>query len=173
MSCVQINRVKINYQSLGNDTAPLMLFVHGWRKSWQAWEDAMRLLSSRYRCYALDLIGHGESEKPDCRHTISQFVELGKDFCHELNITRAIVMGHSMGGQIALALTLEYADLVDRLILVAPVVTGRLSPSAERLVPIPVMLLLSIPRVGQALPKICRQQRVLQRGTSLWMEFLM
>ena len=87
------------------------------------------LVEAGYRCIVTDHIGYGFSDKPDDRdHPLSFFVECTKQTLDVAGVTQCTLVGNSLGGAIALGLALEYPDLVEKLILMAP---GGLSELAE------------------------------------------
>ncbi|MFT4823850.1 MAG: 4,5:9,10-diseco-3-hydroxy-5,9,17-trioxoandrosta-1(10),2-diene-4-oate hydrolase [Halioglobus sp.] len=79
------------------------------------------LVDAGYRCLVPDLVGYGFSDKPDdVDHPLSFFVECVKQTLEVAGVDRCTLIGNSLGGAIALGLTLEYPDLVEKLILMAP-----------------------------------------------------
>jgi 4,5:9,10-diseco-3-hydroxy-5,9,17-trioxoandrosta-1(10),2-diene-4-oate hydrolase len=79
------------------------------------------LVDAGYRCLVPDLVGYGFSDKPDdVDHPVSFFVECVKQTLEVAGVDRCTLIGNSLGGAIALGLTLEYPDLVEKLILMAP-----------------------------------------------------
>ena len=105
-----------------------LLMIHGWSSSWYALSPMMAALSDRYRCVAVDLPGYGESPRLPERATIPAYADLMAGLLGELSPgLPAIVMGHSMGGMIALTLALRHPELVERMVLLCPTVSGRLS----------------------------------------------
>ena len=73
----------------------------------------MEALAPAYRAYALDFWGFGESDKRRESYDIRDFVLLVEQFMERLGIQRAPVIGHSMGGTVALSLALDRPDRVD------------------------------------------------------------
>ena len=74
-----------------------------------------------YRCIVPDLIGYGFSDKPDdVDHPLSFFVECVKQTLDIAGVEKCTLIGNSLGGAIALGLTLDYPELVEKLILMAP-----------------------------------------------------
>jgi pimeloyl-ACP methyl ester carboxylesterase len=69
--------------------------------------------------YALDLKGFGESDIPKSGYQMTDFVDMLHDFFDALGITKAVLVGHSMGGTIAMLFTLDYPERVAKLVLVA------------------------------------------------------
>ncbi|MFK8048221.1 MAG: alpha/beta fold hydrolase [Halioglobus sp.] len=79
------------------------------------------LVDAGYRCLVPDLVGYGFSDKPDdVDHPLSFFVECVKQTLDCAGVDRCTLVGNSLGGAIALGLTLDYPDLVEKLILMAP-----------------------------------------------------
>ena len=128
MPVVQIERHSIHYHVEGE--GPDVLMIHGWVSSWRMWERPMhRLASAGFRAWALDLPGHGESEAlcaSNGRYTIDNLTSVVEAFIERVGIERAALVGHSMGGAIALEMGARRPDATRALVLVAPVVSGRL-----------------------------------------------
>ena len=79
------------------------------------------LVEAGYRCLVPDLVGYGFSDKPDdVDHPLSFFVECIKQTLDCAGVERCTLVGNSLGGAIAIGLTLEYPELVEKLILMAP-----------------------------------------------------
>lgn len=122
-----INDQAIHAQEEGREGNPLALLIHGWSSSSYAMSPLVPYLSRRHRCVAVDLPGYGDSPPLPERTTIPAYVELLAALIRELSDKPAILAGHSMGGMISLGIALRYPDLVERLVLVAPTISGRLS----------------------------------------------
>lgn len=94
------------------------------------WKTTVRGLGPRYRCVTFDLPGHGESAKPDVGwYSIPRLSSIVFELCADLSIERPVLIGHSMGGTIALDLAASCGFHPDRVVAVNPMVTGRLSAS--------------------------------------------
>ena len=79
------------------------------------------LVEAGYRCLVPDLVGYGFSDKPDdVDHPLSFFVECVKQTLDCAGVERCTLIGNSLGGAVALGLTLDYPELVEKLILMAP-----------------------------------------------------
>jgi pimeloyl-ACP methyl ester carboxylesterase len=85
----------------------------------------MEALAPRYRTYALDFWGFGESDKRRESYKVSDFVVLADQFMERLGIQSAPVVGHSMGGTVALSLALDRPQRVDKVVAVGSPVDGR------------------------------------------------
>jgi pimeloyl-ACP methyl ester carboxylesterase len=99
--------------------------LHGWLGSWGCWLGTMESLSSSHRAYALDFWGFGESDKRRESYEVSDFVALVDQFMERLGIESAPVIGHSMGGTVALNLALDRPQRVKKVAVVGSPVEGR------------------------------------------------
>lgn len=113
---ISVNNFSIRYRELGNGM-PLIL-VHGIAGFLEEWESAMNLLCKKYRVIALDLPGHGLSDKPDISYTLDFLAVFLKDFIQAVSEEKIYLAGHSLGGAICLNFAIKYPHLVDRLIIV-------------------------------------------------------
>lgn len=92
---------------------PPILLVHGWTCDSHDWQfQAPSLLSAGYRVIAVDLRGHGRSSVPDSGYTPRSFASDLAGLLRERNTPPAVVIGHSLGGTIAVAMAVEHPDLV-------------------------------------------------------------
>ena len=123
MSAIVIENSLVHYEVIGRGKP--IIFLHGWLGSWRYWMGTMEALARRYRCYALDFWGFGDSDKTRLNCTVSDYLSLVDQFMDRMGLVDAPVVGHSMGGTIAIRLALEYPHRVSRLILVSAPVVGR------------------------------------------------
>ncbi len=122
MSSIVTQQGILHYEVMGRGK-PLLL-LHGWLESWRIWHDTMEFLSQQYRTYALDFWGFGESDTDRTAYRVDDFVEMVRYFMEHLGIRRAPIVGHSMGGTVALALTIRYPDKVERTAVVGSPIVG-------------------------------------------------
>jgi pimeloyl-ACP methyl ester carboxylesterase len=122
-----VNGQPIHAREEGSSDAPLALMMHGWSSSWYALSPLLPLLSRRYHCVAVDLPGYGESPPLPERATVPAYADLIAGLIAELSDRPAVLVGHSMGGMTALTMAIRHPDLVERMVLLAPTVSGRLS----------------------------------------------
>jgi len=97
-----------------------LVFVHGLGTYLKSWQYNVDVLSMQYRCIALDLPGYGKSSKGDYLFDMAFFADYLQGFCAALNLESVVLVGHSMGGQVALTLALNDSVLVKKLVLIAP-----------------------------------------------------
>lgn len=123
MSSIVTNQGVVHYEAYGRGNPVVLL--HGWLGSWGCWLGTMEALSSDYRVYALDFWGFGESDKRRESYNISDFVRLVDQFMERMGIHTAPVVGHSMGGTVALNLALDRPRRVDKVAIVGSPIDGR------------------------------------------------
>lgn len=97
----------------------VVLLLHCWAGARQYWKYTIRDLLPHYRVYALDLKGFGDSDIPKSGYQMTDFVDMLHDFLDALGIAKAVLVGHSMGGTIAMLFTLDYPERITKLVLVA------------------------------------------------------
>ncbi len=126
MSSIVTEQGILHFESLGRG-APVIL-LHGWINSWDVWRDAMIALSGdgRYRVYALDFWGFGDSAKQTAVHAfrMDSYVAMVREFMDTLGIRQSPVFGHSMGGTVALKLALRYPERVTKVAVVGSPIRG-------------------------------------------------
>ncbi len=119
-----VNGLSIHYDVVG--AGPDVIFIHGWASSAKMWAGLLPQMSADYRCWSLDLPGFGDSDKPaPSWYSIPNYTLLVADFARQNDIGRLRLVGHSMGGLIALDCAQRHPELVERLVAINPVVTGR------------------------------------------------
>jgi pimeloyl-ACP methyl ester carboxylesterase len=107
---------KIHYVEAGS--GPNVILLHGLGGSTQAWQFNIGPLAEKYHVFVPDQIGFGKSDKPLVMYRIRTYVDFLDQFCKQLKIERATLIGNSMGGWIAAAFTAAFPDRVDKLVLV-------------------------------------------------------
>jgi pimeloyl-ACP methyl ester carboxylesterase len=115
--------LRVSYVT-GGSGAPLLL-IHGIGSESSVWRWTMQSLAARFTVYAVDLPGCGESDKPAMDYTISMLAQTLGAFTKALGIERMHVIGHSLGGGVALQFHAYYPERVTRLVLVASGGLGR------------------------------------------------
>jgi pimeloyl-ACP methyl ester carboxylesterase len=108
----------LNVIELGTGDPPVV-FIHGLSGSWQNWVENIPHFAQGHRVVAMDLPGFGHSEMPPEQISIPGYGRVVGDLLDQLGIERAVVVGNSMGGFIAVELALQRPALVDRLVLVS------------------------------------------------------
>jgi len=116
---IKVNDYEIAYVDEGN-SENVLLFIHGLGSYLKAWDRNIPELKNHFRCIAFDLPGYGKSSKQIHSGEVSFYVEILNEFITKLNLKSVSLVGHSMGGQIALAYVLKNSNQIVKLILVAP-----------------------------------------------------
>lgn len=107
---------KIHYVEAGS--GPTVILLHGLGGSTQIWQFNIGPLAEKYHVVVPDQIGFGKSDKPLVNYRIRTYVDFLDQFCKQLKIERATLVGNSMGGWIAAMFTAAFPDRVDKLVLV-------------------------------------------------------
>jgi len=107
----------LRYDETGSG-APAIVFVHGWCCNRTNWRDQVPTFSRSHRVLALDQRGHGESDKPDQDYTIAGFVDDLAWFIRDRGLERPVIVGHSMGGVIALNLVRKHPELARAIVMI-------------------------------------------------------
>ncbi len=106
---------KILFQDDGAGST--VVLIHGFLESIWIWRKIVPILSKRFRVITLDLPGHGGSACTGDVHTMNEMAEVVNAVLISLRIRRASLVGHSMGGYVALAFAEQYPDKVRNLVL--------------------------------------------------------
>lgn len=98
---------------------PTIVLLHGSKGDSTAWLPLMQQLQSQFRCVAIDLLGFGNSAKPEIRYDIAKEVAFVRAVVEALKIDSFILIGHSFGGWVAAAYAIAYPNAVSHLVLSA------------------------------------------------------
>ena len=115
MSVINVDGDLVHYEVLGRGR-PVIL-VHGWLGSWRYWVPTMRQLQLKYRVYAMDLFGYGDSGKNPAKYNIAAQVNLLDELMQQLGVPKAAMIGHGLGAQVLLEFARLYPDRVARMML--------------------------------------------------------
>jgi len=118
---LQLDGVKLAYTQAGSGTPPLV-FLHGWAGDHTIFTPQFDHFSQTHRTIAVDLAGHGQSDKPNKSYTVASFAQDIAWLCFKLGVTKPVIVGHSMGGNIALEIAARYPELPAAIILLDSVV---------------------------------------------------
>lgn len=117
MSAITVNDDLIHYEVLGRGR-PVIL-VHGLLGSWRYWVPTMQQLQLKYRVYALDLYGFGDSAKNPNKYSLEHQLALLEDFMQQLGLPKAALIGHGLGAVVVTEFARRYPDRVPRLLVVS------------------------------------------------------
>jgi pimeloyl-ACP methyl ester carboxylesterase len=102
----------------GPRSAPPIVLIHCFTCAIDWWDRMRPLLERRHRVLAIDLLGHGGSEKPDSGYAMENQARLVAEAMRRLGVRDATIVGHSLGGIVGTALSESSPELVDRLVIV-------------------------------------------------------
>ena len=134
---VTIDGINTHYVEAGAGR-PLLLF-HGLGASVATWRDNIGPLARSFRVVAVDLPGHGDSEKPNIDYHPAAMVRFIASFAEATGLDRPAVIGNSVGGALGLMTALKHPDLVSGLVLVDSASLGRDVSLYIRLVSVPLL----------------------------------
>jgi pimeloyl-ACP methyl ester carboxylesterase len=104
---------------------PPILLIHGVTGSSETWDDVIPFLSDRYTVIAPDLLGHGRSAKPRGDYSLGAYASGIRDLLRAIGHDSATVVGHSLGGGVAMQVAYQFPELCQRLVLVSSGGLGR------------------------------------------------
>jgi pimeloyl-ACP methyl ester carboxylesterase len=114
---IKIGTINTRYWMEG-EGSPVIL-IHGLSNSIEDWLLNFQEIAGQHRVYALDLIGHGKTDKPlSASYDITEIARFVKDFMDALDIKSAHLVGHSLGGAVSLTIALNYPSYCHKLVLV-------------------------------------------------------
>ena len=114
---------RVSYRRAG--WGPVIVLIHGITGSSLTWEDVIEPLAERYTVVAPDLLGHGESAKPRGDYSLGAYASGVRDLVQAIGHDRATVVGHSLGGGVAMQFAYQFPERCERLVLVSSGGLGR------------------------------------------------
>jgi pimeloyl-ACP methyl ester carboxylesterase len=150
---------RVSYRTAGN--GPVILLIHGITGDSRQWNDVIPQLADRFTVLAPDLLGHGQSDKPRGDYSLGAYAASLRDLLIVLGHRRATVVGHSLGGGIAMQFSYEYPVFCERLVLVDsgglgkevhPLLRASALPGADLV--LPLLAHSRVHRVGEAIGQV-------------------
>jgi pimeloyl-ACP methyl ester carboxylesterase len=138
----------VAYRSAG--TGPVVLLIHGIAGSSATWAGVLPRLAGSNTVVAPDLLGHGESAKPRGDYSLGAYASGIRDLMAALGHDRATIVGHSLGGGIAMQFAYQFPERCERLVLVA---SGGLGKEVS-----PILRAVTLPAAEYVLPVILTEQ---------------
>ncbi len=120
---IKVGELDIHYLT-GGQGDPLVI-IHGGGGGAEGWLQNVTELCEHYRIYVPDLPGFGLSQPMDGDYGMSEFVKFLEDFIHSLGLKRFHLVGHSIGGGIALDYALKFPHKIGKLVLVSSMCLGK------------------------------------------------
>ena len=158
---IRLHGHRLSYRIGGH--GPLLVLVHGITNSSASWEPVLALLGQRFTVIAPDLLGHGDSAKPRGDYSLGANASLLRDLLLALGHERATIVGHSLGGGIAMQTAYQFPERVERLVLVS---SGGLGRQVT-----PMLRAVALPGAEYVLPLLASQPLV-KAGSTVggWIE---
>lgn len=113
----QVGDVRTRYLQSGSPENPALLFLHGTGGHAEAYSRNLGPHGRHFNAIAVDMLGHGLTDKPDYDYAIPRYVEHLAGFLDAMKIRRASLSGESLGGWVAAHFAVAYPDRVERLVL--------------------------------------------------------
>jgi pimeloyl-ACP methyl ester carboxylesterase len=120
---VELHGHTVGYCSAGS--GPVLVLLHGITSTSEAWRKVMPRLAERYTVIAPDMIGHGRSAKPRGDYSLGAYAAGVRDLLAVLGFERGTVVGHSLGGGIAMQFAYLFPEYVERMALMSSGGLGR------------------------------------------------
>jgi len=143
---VTLHGHRITYRTAGS--GPVLLLIHGIAGSSTTWDDVLPWLAERYCVVAPDLLGHGRSAKPRGDYSLGAYANGIRDLLGLLGHEGATVVGHSLGGGVAMQFAYQFPARCERLVLVS---SGGLGGEVHRM-----LRAAALPGAEWVLPLLCR-----------------
>ncbi|MFL5517798.1 MAG: alpha/beta fold hydrolase, partial [Gemmatimonadales bacterium] len=134
---------RVSYLAAGE--GPVIALIHGIAGSSEQWKPAMRVLAEHHTVVAPDLLGHGRSAKPRGDYSLGAYASGVRDLLVALDHPQATVVGHSLGGGVAMQFAYQFPERCERLVLVSsgglgtevhPLLRAATLPGAELVLPL-------------------------------------
>jgi pimeloyl-ACP methyl ester carboxylesterase len=120
---LELHGHRVSYRRAGS--GPALLLLHGITDSSATWEGVAPALADHFTLIAPDLLGHGESATPRGDYSLGAHASGARDLLTALGIERVTVVGHSLGGGIAMQFAYQFPERCERLVLVSSGGLGR------------------------------------------------
>ena len=120
---ISLHGHRVSYRCGGD--GPLLVLIHGITSSSASWEAVLPELAEHFTILAPDLLGHGQSDKPSGDYSLGSHACIVRDLMLALGHESGTVVGHSLGGGIAMQVAYQFPELVGRLVLVSSGGLGR------------------------------------------------
>jgi len=123
VSHVVVDGVEVAFSDVGvpeQSSSPTLVLIHGLGSYMPVWQRNVDALAEHHRVVAIDLPGYGKSAKANFDYSMAFYARTVDGVINALGLKHVVLVGHSMGGQIAMTHALRYPGKAERLVLVAP-----------------------------------------------------
>jgi pimeloyl-ACP methyl ester carboxylesterase len=149
---------RVSYRTAG-DGPEVVVLVHGITGSSETWAEIIPALGEEFTVVAPDLLGHGQSAKPRGDYSLGAYASGVRDLVASLGHDHATVVGHSLGGGVAMQLAYQFPERCDRLVLVS---SGGLGREVH-----PLLRAAALPGSEFVLPLVCAT-KLRDAGDAVW-----
>ena len=149
---------RVSYRTAG-DGPEVVVLIHGITGSADTWEEVIPALAEEFTVVAPDLLGHGHSAKPRGDYSLGAYASGVRDVVAALGYDHATVVGHSLGGGVAMQLAYQFPERCDRLVLVS---SGGLGREVH-----PLLRAAALPGAEFVLPIVCAT-KLRDAGNAVW-----
>jgi 2-hydroxy-6-oxonona-2,4-dienedioate hydrolase len=115
----KVGGISVRYVDSGGSKNAVLL-LHGLGGSIDSWANNIKEMSHSMRVIAVDLPGFGMSDKPKRNYTIKYYQEFVVEFLKSLHLSRASIVGSSLGGHVAAEVAIGHPETVEKLVLISP-----------------------------------------------------
>jgi pimeloyl-ACP methyl ester carboxylesterase len=122
---VTLHGHRVAYRVAGDPALPVVLLIHGITSSSATWDPVIPALAEHAHVIAPDLLGHGDSDKPTGDYSLGSFASGLRDLLDFLGHERVTIVGHSLGGGVAMQFAYQYPERCERVVLVSSGGLGR------------------------------------------------
>ena len=116
VSEIELHGHRVTYREVGD--GPILVLIHGVTGNMETWDRALPWLADRFTVVTPDLLGHGRSAKPRGDYSLGAYAAGIRDLLGALGHFKATVVGHSLGGGIAMQMAYQFPEHCERLVLV-------------------------------------------------------
>ena len=145
---IDLHGHRVDYRVAGE--GPPVVLIHGMVNSSRHWEQVALRLADRYTVIAPDLIGHGDSATPRGDYSLGAHAAVIRDVLAAIGIERATIVGHSLGGGVAMQYFWQFPERTERLVLVS---SGGLGDEVS-----PLLRTVSLPGASRALSLLAHRR---------------
>lgn len=128
-----VNGYRIRYLEVGSSNRKILILLHGIGASAERWSRVIPGLSKYFHLIIPDIVGFGYSDKPAVDYTMDFFIDFFRSFLDNLGLSKASIVGSSLGGHVATEFALRFNHMVEKLVLVSPAgMMRKSSPTLDR-----------------------------------------
>jgi pimeloyl-ACP methyl ester carboxylesterase len=117
VSEIELHGHQVTYRQVGE--GPVLVLIHGVTGNMRTWDEVLPWLAERFTVVTPDLLGHGLSAKPRGDYSLGAFASGIRDLLGALGHHKASVVGHSLGGGVAMQMAYQFPERCERLVLVS------------------------------------------------------